>query len=143
MREPPRFSVPVKIAVAALAILLVDASILLIFGNREWHGLDTLITASTLTPLSALTWPLFETVGYIMLFGIDYARQTIWERRQRAEAQARATDERRQKEIAQIREEAREEGYKLGYDAGVTDERRRQNGVNGHNWMFGGPDDDR
>lgn len=137
MREPPRFSVPVKIAVAALAILLVNAIILLTFGNREWHGLDTLITASTLTPLSALTWPLFETGGYMVLFGIDYARQAIWERRQRAEEQARETEERRQKELAQ----AREEGFRLGYDAGIADERQRQNGVNGHNWMFGSYDD--
>ena len=73
----------------------------------------------------------------MVLFGIDYARQAIWERRQRAEAQAQETEERRQKELAR----AREEGFRLGYDAGIADERQRQNGVNGHNWMFGSYDD--
>ena len=129
-RKP--ISIPVKIAVAATVILLVNAAAMLIVGERKWMGLETLITAADLTPLSALFWPVFETGGYAMLFGIDYARQAIWQKRQ--------------KELAKAREEinkAREEGYRLGYDAGVADERIRRNGANGHNWMFGGPDDDR
>lgn len=79
-----------------------------------------------------------------MLFGIDYARQAIWERRQKALAKAQATAEKRQEELTQARakgrEEGRAEGYQLGYQAGVAEERRRTNG-NGHNWMFGGADD--
>ena len=75
-----------------------------------------------------------------MLFGIDYARQAIWQKRQKELAKAR-------EEINQAREkgreEGREEGYQRGYDAGVADERERRNGANGHNWMYGGPDDDR
>ena len=120
-RKP--ISIPVKIAVAATVILLVNAAAMLIVGERKWRGLETLITAADLTPLSALFWPLFETGGYAMLFGIDYARQAIWQKRQ--------------KELAK----AREEGYQSGYDAGVADERERRNGANGHNWMYGGPDD--
>lgn len=58
-----------------------------------------------------------------MLFGIDYARQTIWRRKQ--------------KELAK----ACKEGYRLGFDDGVAQERERQNGSNGNNWMFGGDDD--
>ena len=77
----------------------------------------------------------------MVLFGIDYARRAIWERRQREAAEAQAAEEIRQEELAQAlakgREEGREEGYQLGYAAGVAEERRRTNG-NGHNWMFGG-----
>ncbi len=119
--------IPIKIAAAATVILLLNALALLIFGNRQWRGLETLTAAAELTPLTALFWPLFETGGYAMLFGIDYARQAIWKRHQ--------------KEVAEARAEGRAEGYEVGYDAGVTDERRRQNGVNGHNWMFGSYDD--
>lgn len=124
--EPKKpISIPIKIAVAATVILLVNAAFMLIVGDRNWRGLETLITAADLMPLSALFWPLFETGGYAMLFGIDYARQAIWQKRQ--------------KEVAK----AREEGYRRGYDAGVADERDRRNGANGHNWMYGGSDDDR
>lgn len=94
-----------------------------------------------------------------MLFGIDYARKAIWERRQKELAQARAEEERRQSELAQAlaeaqakglekgraegRAEGHEEGYLLGYQAGVADERLRSNG-HGYDWMFGGGDyDDR
>lgn len=42
-----------------------------------------------------------------MLFGIDYARQAIWERRQRQIAKAR------------------EEGFKEGYEARVAEESRQ------------------
>ncbi len=80
-----------------------------------------------------------------MLFGIDYARQAIWQRRQKEVAEARA--EGREEGIEVGREEGievgREEGYRLGFDAGAAEERRRRNGANDHNWMFGGPDDDR
>ena len=148
MQEPNRFSIPVKIAVAAIVILLVDAALVAIFDERRWQGFDTLLAAAQLTPLSALFWPLFETGGYTVLFGIDYARQAIWERRQKEAAKAQAAEERRQEELAQAlakgreegREQGREEGYQLGYAAGVAEERRRTNG-NGHNWMFGDYDD--
>lgn len=136
-RKP--ISIPVKIAVAAAVILLVNASILLIVGDGKWLGLETLITAADLTPLSALFWPLFETGGYVMLFGIDYARQAIWQRRQKEIAAAR--DEGMEQGIEQGRQERMEEGYRIGYDAGVADERNRRNGANGHNWMFGGLED--
>ena len=96
-----------------------------------------------------------------MLFGIDYARQAIWQRRQKEVAEARAEGQEegievgreegievgREEGIEVGREEGievgREEGYRLGFDAGVSEERRRRNGANDHNWMFGGPDDDR
>jgi flagellar biosynthesis/type III secretory pathway protein FliH len=70
-----------------------------------------------------------------MLFGIDCARQAIWQRRQKEVAEARAEGQEEGIEVG------REEGYRLGFDAGVAEERRRRNGANGHNWMFGGPDD--
>lgn len=88
-----------------------------------------------------------------MLFGIDYARRAIWERRQRELAQAQEEEARRQIEAerafakaraegrAEGRTEGQSEGYRLGYQAGVSDERQRTNG-NGHNWMFGGGDYD-
>lgn len=84
-----------------------------------------------------------------MLFGIDYARKAIWERRQKDLAE----EERRQSELAQAlaeaqakglekgRAEGREQGYRLGYQAGVADERLRSNG-HGYDWMFGGGDYD-
>ena len=104
MNQPKSFNIPVKIAVAATVILLVDAVILTVFGERDWKGLSTLLTAAELTPLSALFWPLVETGGYTMLFGIDYARQAIWRKQQ--------------KEL----EKAREEGYKKGYEARMAEE---------------------
>ena len=104
MEQPKSINVPVKIAVAAIVILLVDAAILIAFGERDWKGLSTLLTAAELTPLSALFWPLVETGGYAMLFGIDYARQAIWRKRQQ--------------EI----EKARKEGYKQGYEARLAEE---------------------
>ena len=128
MIEPGRISIPVKIAVAASVILLITAGIMVVFGSSEWKGLETLITASMLVPLSALFWPFFETGGYIVLFGIDYARQAIWRRRQ--------------KDIAQAREEGREEGYRLGYDARMTEENGGKDG-NGQNPRRGDSDDNR
>lgn len=108
MNQPESFNIPVKIAVAAIVILLVDAVILVVFGERDWNGLPTLLTAAELTPLSALFWPLVETGGYTMLFGIDYARQAIWRKRQQ--------------EVEQAREEGRQEGYKKGYEARMAEE---------------------
>ncbi len=108
MNQPKSFNIPVKIAVAAIVILSVDAVILILFGERDWKGLSTLLTAAELTPLSALFWPLVETGGYAMLFGIDYARQAIWRKRQQ--------------EVEKARSEGREEGYRLGYNARVSEE---------------------
>ena len=87
-----------------------------------------------------------------MLFGIDYARQAIWERRQRNIAKAREEGQAQGREkgyidglvaaIAEAREKGRQEGYQLGYEVGMLEGKRRSD-ANGHNWMFGGPDDDR
>jgi hypothetical protein len=104
MEQPKSINVPVKIAVAAIGILLVDAVILIAFGERDWKGLPTLLIAAELTSLSALFWPLVETGGYAMLLGIDYARQAIWRKRQ------------------QELEKARKEGYKQGYEARLAEE---------------------
>ena len=108
MEQPKSINVPVKIAVAAIVILLVDAVIMIAFGERDWKGLPTLLIAAELTPLSALFWPLVETGGYTMLFGIDYARQAIWRKRQQ--------------EVERAREQGREEGYKQGYEARLAEE---------------------
>ncbi len=131
MIEPGRISIPVKIAVAATVILLITAGIMVVFGSREWKGLETLITASMLVPLSALFWPFFETGGYIVLFGIDYARQAIWRRRQKELAKAG-------EDIAK----ARAEGYRLGYDARMAEENGSNDG-NGLNPRSGDSDDNR
>ena len=131
MIEPGRISIPVKIAVAAAVILLMTIGIMVVFGSREWNGLETLITASMLVPLSALFWPFFETGGYIVLFGIDYARQAIWRRRQKELAKAL-------EDIAK----AREEGYRLGYDARVAEENGSNDG-NGPSPRYGDADDHR
>ena len=128
MKEPKRISIPLKIAVAAVVILLVTAAIMLIFGDRKWQGLETLLTASMLTPLSALFWPLIEAGGYIMLFGIDAARQAIWRRWQNSLAQAREEGI----------EEGIKEGYRRGYDARAAEENRQ----NGQNRNAGGSYDD-
>ena len=85
---------------------------LIISGEREWKGLTTLLTAADLTPLSALFWPLVETGGYTMLFGIDYARQAIWRKRQQEIDKARSEG----------LKEGREEGYRLGYEARLAEE---------------------
>ena len=124
MVEPGRIIIPVKIAVAAAVILLITIGMIVAFGSREWKGLETLIAASMLVPLSALFWPFFEIGGYIVLFGIDYARQAIWRRRQ--------------KDIAK----ARGEGYRLGYDARVAEENGGNDG-NGQNPPRGDSNDNR
>ena len=110
--EPPPISIPSKIAVAALGVLLITMAMMLIFGDRKWHGLDTLLTASALTPLSAVLWPLVEVGGNKLLFGIDAARRAIWQRdRKIYEAGLKAG-------IA----EGVEEGYQQGYDARAAEE---------------------
>lgn len=110
MREPYPIGTPSKIAVAAAGILLITAVLMLVFGDRQWKGLETLITASMLVPLATVSWPLVEMGGNRMLFGIDAARQAIWQRQQRELAEAREEG----------RQEGREEGYQKGYDAGVA-----------------------
>lgn len=119
MDAPNRFSIPTKIAAAAVVILLVDAAMMAGFGDRQWRGLETLLTAANLTPLAALFWPVLETGGYAMLFGIDYARQKIWQRRQREIAQARAEGR------EEGREEGIEEGYQAGYRARIVEEQEQ------------------
>ena len=76
-----------------------------------------------------------EMVGNRMLFGIDAARQAIWQRQQRElaaareegrkEGRAEARDEGRKEGRAEAREEGRKEGYQQGYDAGVYAAQRR------------------
>ena len=88
------------------------------FGDRQWKGLETLLTASMLVPLATISWPLVELGGNRVLFGIDEARQAIWRRQQ--------------KELAAAREAGRKEGYQEGYDAGVAAQRSNGNDDNGH-----------
>ena len=54
MQEPKRFPPRFKILAAATTILIIDAALMLLFGNRKWDGLETLVTAADLTPLSGL-----------------------------------------------------------------------------------------
>ena len=117
MEQPEPFRTSSKIAVAAAGILLVTVVMLMVFGDRQWKGLETLLTASMLVPLSTVSWPLVELGGNRVLFGIDEARQAIWRRQQ--------------KELAAAREQGRKEGYQEGYDAGVAAQRSNGNG-NGH-----------
>ena len=122
--EPPPISIPSKIAVAALGVLLITMAMMLIFGDRKWHGLDTLLTASILVPLSTALWPLVEVGGNKLLFGIDAARRAIWQRdRKMYEAGLKAG-------IAEGRAEGVEEGYQQGYDARAAEE-LPQNGAAG------------
>ena len=126
--EPPPISIPSKIAVAALGVLLVTMAMMLIFGDRKWHGLDTLLTASALTPLSAVLWPLVEVGGNKLLFGIDAARRAIWQRdRKMYEAGLKAGIA---EGLAEGRAEGVEEGYQQGYDARAAEE-LPQNGAAG------------
>ena len=116
--EPPPISIPSKIAVAALGVLLITMAMMLIFGDRKWHGLDTLLTASALTPLSAVLWPLVEVGGNKLLFGIDAARRAIWQRdRKMYEAGLKA---------------GVEEGYQQGYDARAAEEMPQNGAGNRH-----------
>ena len=135
MQEPQPISTPPKIAVAAAGILLITVVLMMVFGDREWKGLETLLTASMLVPLATVSWPLVEMGGNRMLFGIDAARQAIWQRQQRElaaareegrkEGRAEARDEGRKEGRAEAREEGRKEGYQQGYDAGVSAAQRR------------------
>ena len=114
--EPEPISIPSKIAVAALGILLITAALVAVFGDRKWQGLETLVTASMLVPLSTALWPLVEVGGNKVLFGIDAARRAIWRRdRNLYEAGLKAGEEK---------------GYQRGYDARAAEE-MRQNGGNG------------
>ena len=120
--EPPPISIPSKIAVAALGVLLITMAMMLIFGDRKWHGLDTLLTASILVPLSTALWPLVEVGGNKLLFGIDVARRAIWQRdRKMYEAGLKAG-------IA----EGVEEGYQQGYDARAAEELPQNGAGNRH-----------
>ena len=122
--EPEPISIPSKIAVAALGILLITAALVVAFGDRQWHGLETLVTASMLVPLSTALWPLVEVGGNKVLFGIDAARRAIWRRDLRLyEAGLKAGEEKGF--VA-----GEEKGYQRGYDARVAEE-MRQNGGNG------------
>ena len=114
--EPEPISIPSKIAVAALGILLITAALVAVFGDRNWQGLETLVTASMLVPLSTALWPLVEVGGNKVLFGIDAARRAIWRRDMKLyEAGLKAGEEK---------------GYQRGYDARAGEE-MRQNGGNG------------
>ena len=120
--EPPPISIPSKIAVAALGVLLITMGMMLIFGDRKWHGLDTLLTASILVPLSTALWPLVEVGGNKLLFGIDAARRAIWQRdRKMYEAGLKAG-------IA----EGVEEGYQQGYDARAAEEMQQDGAGSRH-----------
>ena len=124
--EPPPISIPSKIAVAALGVLLVTMAMMLIFGDRKWHGLDTLLTASILVPLSTALWPLVEVGGNKLLFGIDAARRAIWQRdRKMYEAGLKAG-------IAEGRAEGVEEGYQQGYNARAAEEMPQNGAGSGH-----------
>ena len=118
--EPEPISIPSKIAVAALGVLLITTALMLIFGDRKWHGLETLVTASMLVPLSTALWPLVEVGGNKVLFGIDAARRAIWRRDMNLyEAGLKAGEEK-----------GEERGYQRGYDARVAEE-LQQNGRRG------------
>ena len=135
--EPEPISIPSKIAVAALGILLITAALMLIFGDRKWRGLETLVTASMLVPLATALWPLVEVGGNKVLFGIDAARRAIWRRDLKLyEAGLKAGEERgREKGRAEGEEKGRaegeEQGYQRGYDARAAEEESQRNGRNG------------
>ena len=130
--EPEPISIPSKIAVAALGILLITAAMVVVFGDRKWHGLETLVTASMLVPLSTALWPLVEVGGNKVLFGIDAARRAIWRRDLKLyEAGLKAGEEKglaagEAKGLAA----GEEKGYQRGYDARAAEE-TQQNGGNG------------
>ena len=126
MEQPEPFKTSSKIAVAAAGILLVTVVMLMVFGDRQWKGLETLLTASMLVPLATISWPLVELGGNRVLFGIDEARQAIWRRQQKEIAAAREAG--REEGL----DEGRKEGYKEGYDAGVAAQRSNGNDGNGH-----------
>ena len=126
--EPEPISIPSKIAVAALGILLITTALVVVFGDRQWHGLETLVTASMLVPLSTALWPLVEVGGNKVLFGIDAARRAIWRR------DMKLYEAGLEKGLAAGEEKGfaagEEKGYQRGYDARAAEE-TRQNGGNG------------
>ena len=88
MKTTNGFSIPIKIAAAAVVILIVDAAILLIFGDRTWRGLETLLTAANLVPLSALFWPIVEALASSLWVGSGYLGRKIRGKWKREPAQA-------------------------------------------------------
>ncbi len=78
MQEPKRFPPRFKILAAAITILIINAALVLIFGNRRWEGLETLITAADLTPLSGLFWPVVEVLAGAIFFGVSYLSKKLW-----------------------------------------------------------------
>lgn len=72
MQEPKRFQPRLKILAAAITILAINAALVLIFGDRQWKGLDTLVTASDLMPLSGLLWLVVEALAGGIFLGICY-----------------------------------------------------------------------
>ncbi len=72
MQEPKRFQPRLKILAAAITILAINAALVLIFGDRQWEGLETLVTASDLIPLSGLLWLVVEALAGGIFLGICY-----------------------------------------------------------------------
>ena len=72
MKAPKRLPPRLKILAAAITVLLINAALMLIFGNRKWAGLETLVTASELTPLSGLLWPVVEALSGAIFFCVSY-----------------------------------------------------------------------
>ena len=77
MQDPKRFPPRLKILVAAITILAINAVLVLIFGNRQWQGLETLVTASDLTPLSGLLWLVVEALAGGIFLGVCYLGRKI------------------------------------------------------------------
>ena len=72
MKAPKRFPPRLKILAAAITVLLINAALMLIFGDGKWAGLETLVTAAELTPLSGLFWPVVEVLSGAIFFCISY-----------------------------------------------------------------------
>ena len=72
MQAPKRFPPRLKVLAAAITILAINAALVLIFGNRQWKGLETLVTASDLTPLSGLLWLVAEALAGGIFLGVCY-----------------------------------------------------------------------
>ena len=77
MQEPKRFPPRFKILAAATTILIIDAALMLLFGNRKWDGLETLVTAADLTPLSGLFWPLVVALAGAIFLGVGFICRKI------------------------------------------------------------------
>ena len=77
MQEPQRFPPRFKILSAAATILVINALLVLIFGNRKWDGLETLVTAADLTPLSGLFWPFVEALAGAIFLAVSFTGRKI------------------------------------------------------------------